>query len=56
MLFKFSQFLFLNTERAFEIYENLHHLKISHYTVCVYVCGEGDTADHEETGMCLCVW
>ena len=23
--------------------------------VCVYVCGEGGTADHEETGMCLCV-
>ena len=24
--------------------------------VCVYVCGEGGTADHEETGMCLRVW
>ena len=31
--FKFLQFLFSNTERAFEIYENLHHSKISHYTV-----------------------
>ena len=32
MPFKFSQFLFSNTERAFEIYENLHHSKYSHYT------------------------
>jgi len=31
--FKFLQFLFLNTERAFEIYENLHHSKISCYMV-----------------------
>ena len=29
-LFKFSQFLFSNTEQAFE---NLHHSKISPYTV-----------------------
>ena len=27
------QFLFSNTERAFEIYENLHRSKISHYMV-----------------------
>ena len=32
--FKFSQLLFSNAERAFEIYENLQHSKISRYTVC----------------------
>ena len=32
--FKFSLFFFIsNTERAFEIYDNLHHSKISWYTV-----------------------
>ena len=31
--FKLSQFLFLNTEWAFEIYKNLHPSKISRYTV-----------------------
>ena len=30
---KISQFLFSYTERVYEIYENLHHTKISHYTV-----------------------
>ena len=28
----FAVFFFSNTERAFEIYENLHHSKISRYT------------------------
>ena len=31
----FAVFIFVYTERVFEIYENLHHLKISRYTVII---------------------
>ena len=32
-MFKISQFLISYAQQIFEIYENLHHMKISHYTV-----------------------
>ena len=47
MPFKFSQFLASNTDRAFEMYENLHHSKIRY--ISNYSCSTNSVYTHVYT-------